>query len=92
MSYLDFSRILTFVASMAITVGLYEQAWKMWRTRSAKDFTLSLIASILVNEFVWLNYGLVLHEWPIWVLSFANTPAAVIATIGYGRFRKGAHP
>ena len=89
MTYLEFSRILTFAGSMLITVGLYEQAWKIWRTRSAKDFTLSLIASLLLTEFVWLNYGVVIHEWPIYAVSIVNIPAALLATWGYVRFRKG---
>ena len=88
MTYLEFSRILTFAGSMLITVGLYEQAWKIWRTRSAKDFTLSLIASLLLTEVVWLNYGVVIHEWPIWAVSIINIPGAVLSSWGYAKFRR----
>jgi len=85
--YLDISRIGVLVASVAITAGLYHQALKIWRTRSARDFTITLVVALLFNEVAWLNYGVALREWPIIVVSFANVPAVVIASIGYARYR-----
>ena len=89
MSYLEVSRIVTLVASLFITVGLYDQAFKIWRTKSARDFTISLVAALIFNEIAWLNYGFSLREWPIITLGCLNVPAAIIATIGFIRYRKG---
>ena len=88
MSYLDISRIVTFVASILITFGLYDQACKIWRTESAKDFTVSLVAALLFNEAAWLNYGFALSEWPIITLGFLNIPAVIIAGVGFVRYRR----
>lgn len=88
MSYLEISRIITLVASVAITLGLYHQAFKIWQTMSAKDFTWTIIIALLLNELAWLNYGFALLEWPIIVIAFANVPAVIIASIGYFRYRK----
>lgn len=89
MNYLEVSRIVTLLASIFMTFGLYAQAIKIWRTKSAKDFTVTIIAAIIVNEIVWLNYGFVLWEWPIITLGCLNIPAAVIAGYGFIKYRKG---
>ena len=86
--YLYVSRIAVLIASIAITAGLYHQTVKIWLTRSAGDFTLTLIAALLLNEIAWLNYGVALSEWPIIVISAANLPAAVLAGAGYLKYRR----
>lgn len=74
-------------ASVLITLGLYDQSLKVWRTKSAKDFTTSIVVAILVNEVAWLNYGFSIGEWPVIVVSLLNIPAALVAAVGYFRFR-----
>jgi len=88
LSYLEISRIVTLVASVAITIGLYHQALKIWQTKSAKDFTWTIIFALIFNEFAWLNYGFALSEWPIILIGFANVPAVIIAGVGYVRYRE----
>ena len=87
MNYLEISRIVALIASVFITIGLYHQAFKIWKTKSAKDFTWTIIIALLLNELAWLNYGFALVEWPIIVIAFANVPAAIIASIGYLKYR-----
>jgi len=87
MDYLHVSRIITFIASIAITYGLYDQALKIWRTKSAKDFTWSIVVALLFNECAWLNYGFSLMEWPIITIGILNVPAAIIAGIGFLKYR-----
>lgn len=88
MVYLEWSRIATFIASIFITISLYGQALKIWHTKSAKDFTVSIIIALIVNEIAWLNYGFSLWEWPIIVLGFLNIPASIIAGFGFMRYRR----
>lgn len=87
MNYLDFSRILTLVASLSITFGVYSQAYKIWKTKSAKDFTGILIFAIVLTEFVWLNYGIVIKEWPIITLEALNIPGVILVAILYVKHR-----
>lgn len=87
MDRLELSRFITVIASIAITLGLYDQAVKIWRTRSVKDFTLTLVAALVFNEAAWLNYGLALQEWPIIAVGCANLPAVIIASIGFLKYR-----
>jgi len=88
MTYHRISQVVVMCASALITVGLYDQSLKVWRTKSAKDFTASIIVAILVNEVAWLNYGFSIKEWPVIAISLLNIPAAVVAAVGYFRFRK----
>jgi MtN3 and saliva related transmembrane protein len=85
--YLEVSRIITVLASIFISFGLYTQAIKIWRTKSAKDFTLIIVLALIFNEAAWLNYGLALWEWPIILLGSVNIPAAIAAGIGYFKYR-----
>lgn len=87
MEYVDFSRYLVTGASVVITIGLYMQAFKILRTRSAKDFTPVLIAALALNEVSWLNYGLSIHEWPIYLVSSVNVPAIILTVVGYCLYR-----
>jgi MtN3 and saliva related transmembrane protein len=88
MTYLEFSRILTFVGSISITFGAYSQAYKIWRTKSAKDFTPVLIIALVIAELVWLNYGIVLKEWPIITLEALNIPGIFATAILFIKYRK----
>lgn len=85
-NYLELSRVVTVFASLLTAFGLYDQAWKIWHTRSANDFTVSLILALIFNEFSWLNYGLAIREWPIILICSLNIPAIIITTIGYWHY------
>lgn len=87
MNYLEISRALTLIASFFITFGLYDQAVRIFKYKSAKDFTWTIIIALLFNEFAWINYGYSLHEWPIIIVGLANVPAIIIVFIGYLRYK-----
>lgn len=89
MTYLEVSRVVLVIGSISITCGLYAQAIKIWRTKSAKDFSLALVVALVVNEAVWLNYGIALGEWPIIAIGIANTPAVIVVVAGFFQYCKG---
>jgi len=87
MNYPTISRWIVFGASLLITVGLYHQAYKVWKTRSVRDFASTVIVAILINELAWLNYGIMLAEWPIILVTSLNLFPAVAVCVAYFRFR-----
>lgn len=89
-STLQLDRVLVTLASAAITFSLYDQARKIWRTKSVQDFTWTILVALLFNELAWFKYGLGLREWPIILVSALNLPAVLAAGLGYLRYRKGA--
>lgn len=84
--YIQISRFVVLIASMAITLGLYAQLFKLHRTKSADDFSAVLVTALLLNELAWLNYGCALREWPMILVGSANMPAVVGIVIGYWRY------
>jgi len=87
MNYVELSRVLTIVSSITIIIGLYSQAWKIWRTKSAKDFTGILIFAMVLTELVWLNYGIAIKEWPIIVLETINVPGIILIAFLFIKYR-----
>lgn len=75
--------------SLLMTSGLYAQVWKIYKTKSAKDFSLLLIIALVLNELAWLNYGVRLGELPVWIVPVLNLPAIIGGVPGYVKYR---HP
>jgi len=87
---LEIVRINSMVAGLIITIGLYSQCIKIFRTRSAHDLSFLLIISLFYNEISWFIYGYGIGEWPIIVLTVITFPAEIFILIGYLRYgRKG---
>ena len=76
-------RINCLVAGIIITVGVYVQMVKIFKTKSASDFTPLLVIALLYNEAAWMVYGLRISEWPIVVLCAINIPADIGIAVGY---------
>jgi len=87
MNWLEISRIITIFASIGITIGIYTQVIKIFKTKSANDFTIVLIGALVFNELAWLNYGLALHEWPIILIAACNLPGIFLTFFGYIKYR-----
>jgi len=87
MTYADIARLLVTLTSFLLTYGLWAQVVKTWKTRSAKDFAAPTVISWLLAEIAWLNYGIAIREYPMILLGISNLPAAILAVIGYFKFR-----
>ena len=86
--YATITRIAVAASSIVLVLGLYAQVFKIWRTRSAKDFSLLLITALLFDALAWLNYGVFLgmREWPILLVGLVSLPAVFGAFFGYFRY------
>lgn len=87
MGYLEISRIITLVASALITYGLYDQAIRIYKIKSARDFSMSIIFALMINELAWLNYGISLSEWPIILVGAVNIPPLIMIFTGYFKYK-----
>ncbi|CBW25747.1 putative membrane protein [Halobacteriovorax marinus SJ] len=87
MNYIDFSRYVVTFSSILLIIGLYHQVYKMFTTKSADDFSMLMILSLICCQVTWINYGIVLDEWPILLLSSIELPAGALAFYGYLKFR-----
>ena len=87
MSYIDFSRYIVTASSVLLILGLYHQVYKMFKTKSTDDFSSLMIVSLICCQVTWVNYGYVLNEWPILILSSIELPAGFLAMYGHLKFR-----
>lgn len=85
--YDEVSRIIALSSSALITVGTYDQVWRIWRTKSVGDISASFVLLSGVNEVTWLNYGIAIGEWPMIIVGIVNFPACALAIWGYFKFR-----
>ncbi|MCL5407555.1 MAG: SemiSWEET family transporter [Patescibacteria group bacterium] len=84
--YTDGSRVFAFLTSIVLVYGMYAQVVKMFKTKSAKDFTMALLVALLLDEIAWLNYGITIREWPVFMLGAISLPAAILALTGYLKY------
>lgn len=47
------------------TLAFVPQLVQTWRSRSAKDVSLGMLAVFCTGLFLWLLYGLLIHAWPV---------------------------
>lgn len=77
------SRVGFLAGNFALTIGFWVQVLKIYRTRSAKDFSWALLASLFACETLTWNYGFQIKEWPIIIIASLNLPATLLAIRGY---------
>ncbi|RYX81757.1 hypothetical protein EON83_22590 [bacterium] len=85
--YDEVSRILALLSSALITIGSYDQVWRIWKRRSVADISPLYILFAGFNEVTWLNYGIAIHEWPIILVGIVNFPPCILAVWGCLKFR-----
>lgn len=49
--------VMGLLAGAMTTAAFVPQAWKTWRTRSARDFSLALLVLLVAGNSLWLAYG-----------------------------------
>lgn len=62
---MDLVELVGAVAGLLTTIAFIPQVWKTWRTRSARDFSLPMLALFTVGIALWLAYGVMLRQMPI---------------------------
>lgn len=53
------------VAGALSTIAFVPQAWKVWRTRHARDLSLPMYLIFTTGVALWLAYGLMIGALPI---------------------------
>jgi len=81
----DNPQLLGVVAGAFTTIAFLPQVLKTWRSKSAHDISLGMLAIFSVGLVLWLVYGMLIGAWPIIV---ANSVTLVLAlTILYFKLR-----
>jgi len=82
---MDSTEYMGLVASSLATIAYLPQVVKTWRTRSANDFSLSMLLMIEAGSSLWICYGLQRGAPAIWIgNSVALALAGVILAVKVG--------
>lgn len=79
--------VIGLTAAFFTTVAFLPQVIHVWRTRSTKDISLAMFVVFTAGIFLWLIYGLILHDVPL-IASNAIT-FLLSGTILYFKLRHG---
>jgi MtN3 and saliva related transmembrane protein len=58
-------QFLGLVAGACTTIAFLPQVFKTWKSRSAKDLSLSMFTIFSLGVALWLVYGLMMNDLPI---------------------------
>jgi MtN3 and saliva related transmembrane protein len=61
--------IVVSVAGLALSLGYYPQAYRIWKKKSAGDIAASSYLVFGIGTTVWLLYGIYLRD-PVIIISF----------------------
>lgn len=79
--------ILGLAAGSLTTISFLPQVIQTWRSRSAKDISLSMFLTFCTGVFLWLLYGLLTQDTPIIVanaLTFLLASTILSFKLKYG--------
>ena len=57
--------IVGYCAATLTTIAFVPQVLKSWRSRSLRDLSLGTLSVFSAGVFLWMIYGIALHEMPI---------------------------
>jgi MtN3 and saliva related transmembrane protein len=75
-------------AAVCTTLAFVPQAVRVWRTRSARDISLTMYLTFICGIVLWAVYGIRIHSWPVIVANAATLLLAGAVLAGKFRFRK----
>jgi MtN3 and saliva related transmembrane protein len=53
------------IAGLFTTIAFVPQAWRVWKTRSARDLSLPMYAIFTAGVALWFVYGLMIGALPV---------------------------
>lgn len=62
-------QLLATIMGIVMSLGYYPQAYRIYKTKSAKNVSLSSFVIFGIGTLTWLMYGIYLMDWVI-ILSF----------------------
>lgn len=62
---MDYHTIIGLAAGFCTTIAFLPQALKTWKTKSAKDLSLSMYSVFCTGIVLWLTYGIMIQDIPI---------------------------
>lgn len=78
---MDVLTLLGLLAGSLTTIAFVPQVIKIWRSKSAKDLSFSMLITFCLGVFLWLIYGLYLNSLPV---ILANAVTLLLSLVNLG--------
>lgn len=62
---MNITQLLGLTAGMLTTIAFLPQVVKTWKSRSAKDLSLSMFSLFCLGVALWLAYGMLVRDIPV---------------------------
>ncbi|MFM7486386.1 MAG: SemiSWEET family sugar transporter [Cytophagales bacterium] len=64
--------------ALLTSVTFLPQVYKVWKTKSARDLSLTMMLIVLLSTMVWLTYAFALMLWPVII---ANSIVCILSVL-----------
>lgn len=78
---MDVLTLLGLMAGTLTTIAFVPQVIKIWRSKSAKDLSFSMLITFCLGVFLWLIYGIYLNSLPV---ILANAVTLMLSLVNLG--------
>lgn len=82
------TQLLGLIAGGCTTIAFLPQVIKTWKSRSAKDLSLSMFSIFCLGVTLWLVYGFMVHDIPVIVANMLTLMLASTLLFFKLRFRE----
>lgn len=73
---MDYIQIAGHVGAFLSSVTFIPQVYRVWKTKSANDLSMTMMIIVFTSTVIWLVYGVALMLWPV---ILANSVIAVLS-------------
>lgn len=64
--------VLGLLAGTLTTISFLPQVIQTWKSKSAKDISLGMFVTFCAGVFLWLLYGIIIHNFPVIITNFVT--------------------
>ena len=73
---MDYIQIAGHIGAFLSSVTFIPQVYRVWKTKSANDLSMTMMIIVFTSTLIWLVYGVSLMLWPV---ILANSVIAVLS-------------
>lgn len=73
---MDYIQIAGHVGAFLSSVTFIPQVYRVWKTKSANDLSMTMMVIVFTSTLIWLVYGVALMLWPV---ILANSVIAILS-------------
>jgi len=80
------AELIGYAAAFLTTVSFLPQVIKVWKSRSARDISLSTYGMFTLGAAMWFSYGVAIHSTPVIAANAVTVVLAAAVVVAKVRF------